>query len=115
MNAVVEKKTKERHVLHLDTIGVAVYVTSMLEQFIFGVLFFLCMLINKFPFLTSFSDRRQTEIVLEMTRYLTCQVLERRRGVSYKMPNLRAFMRQEQASRAEEGKSGVQTCWPLCL
>jgi hypothetical protein len=47
--------------------------------------------------------RRQTEIVLEMTRYLTCQVLERRRGVTYKMPNLRAFMKQEQANKNEEG------------
>ncbi|XP_060592114.1 cytosolic carboxypeptidase 2-like isoform X8 [Ruditapes philippinarum] len=47
---------------------------------------------------------RQTEIVLEMTRYLTCQVLERRRGVTYKMPNLRAFMKQEQANKNEEEK-----------
>ncbi|KAL4217925.1 hypothetical protein ACF0H5_022664 [Mactra antiquata] len=52
---------------------------------------------------------RQTEIVLEMTKYLTCQVLERRRGITYKMPNLRAFMKQEQATRNEEEKENQQS------
>ncbi|XP_052234973.1 uncharacterized protein LOC127847242 isoform X4 [Dreissena polymorpha] len=55
---------------------------------------------------TQENKARQTEIVLEMTRYLTCQVLERRRGVSYKMPNLKAFMKQEQANRnVDDGKT----------
>ncbi|XP_052763307.1 uncharacterized protein LOC128205605 isoform X4 [Mya arenaria] len=55
---------------------------------------------------TQENKARQTEIVLEMTRYLTCQVLERRRGVSYKMPNLKAFIKQQEATRAiEEDKN----------
>lgn len=46
--------------------------------------------------LTQENKARQTEIALEMTRYLTCQVLNRRnQGINYKMPNLRAFMRTE--------------------
>ena len=49
--------------------------------------------VNQLMFIFLFT-RRQTEIALAMTRYLTCQVLNRRnQGINYKMPNLKAFMR----------------------
>ena len=57
-----------------------------------------------------------------MTRYLTCQVLNRRsQGINYKMPNLKAFMRPERADQ-EQGKGEeislvrfILTCFNLLL
>ncbi|KAL5014989.1 hypothetical protein ScPMuIL_009259 [Solemya velum] len=43
------------------------------------------------------SKTRQTEIVLELTRFITHQVL-RQRGISLKLPNLRALARAERAA-----------------
>lgn len=53
--------------------------------------------------------RRQTEIALEMTRYLTCQVLNRRnQGINYKMPNLKAFMRPQKTENGQEYGENVK-------
>ena len=62
--------------------------------------------INTFHVYIVSVNRRQTELVLEMTRYLTCQVLNRRnQGNNYKMPNLRAFMSrtERQVSVQDDG------------
>ena len=61
--------------------------------------------VNQLMFIFLFT-RRQTEIALAMTRYLTCQVLNRRnQGINYKMPNLKAFMRPRGIEQeSEKGK-----------